>query len=165
MGVYCIYMKHTKTCNNKDDVSCDCPVTMNKKYRQLQNLPYSPAGTIWEQCADGESIWVSLKTDWYLSREDIKDFSSWFEEVDGRWKPKKGEMMWLIKNTGGIGRLEYEDDGLDKKLLKYGNCFRTEEEALKAKEKIAEVLKQIHEYPRNNPKGDRGWVEERTIRF
>lgn len=64
-------------------------------------------------------------------------------EVKELWKPKVGESYWIIELYPIIGAFQVTSDGFinkDEKLYNFGNCFRTEEEAEKALEKVKETL-------------------------
>jgi len=67
----------------------------------------------------------------------IKD--KFLEKAD--W-PQKGDAYWYVQNDGTVDIADYDGGGDDIITKKFGNCFRTESEAIKARDKIREVLKQ-----------------------
>lgn len=48
-----------------------------------------------------------------------------------RWKPKDGDVYYGVVADGTIKRITWDNDIVDCGYYKMGNCFKTEEEALK----------------------------------
>lgn len=61
-----------------------------------------------------------------------------------RWKPEKGEKYWLINFDGSVFSTIYCKDNSDARIIKFGNIFKTKEEAEAAVEKIRKFL--LNEY-------------------
>lgn len=66
-----------------------------------------------------------------------------------RWKPKWGEKYWYVDSTidHDSDLWEWEDFGFDSHRYESGNCFRTEEEAETAAEKVKALLLDLHKNP------------------
>jgi hypothetical protein len=62
-----------------------------------------------------------------------------------RWVPSTGEQYWLMLGDGRIERFPWNDTAFDHEAWRFGNCFKTYEEAVHAREKISEVLRILHE--------------------
>lgn len=58
----------------------------------------------------------------------------------GRWKPKYGGQYYFIDIKGGILQKIWSDTQVDNLCYKFGNCFRTKEEAEAMAEKIKKLL-------------------------
>lgn len=61
--------------------------------------------------------------------------------VSWRWKPKINETYWFITGSNTIMRSVWADTFLDNEYFKFGNCFRTREEAEAAAERVKKALK------------------------
>lgn len=57
-----------------------------------------------------------------------------------KWKPEKGKRYWLINFDGRVFSTTYCKDNSDARIIKFGNMFKTEEEAEAAVEKIRKFL-------------------------
>ena len=57
-----------------------------------------------------------------------------------RWKPEKGKRYWIINFDGSVFSTTYCQDNGDARIIKFGNMFKTEEEAKAAVEKIRKFL-------------------------
>ena len=64
-----------------------------------------------------------------------------------RWKPKNGEMYWYVWND--VACWSYFTWNLDERRFKFGNCFKTEEEAEAAAEKVKVLLLSLHDNGNN----------------
>lgn len=63
-----------------------------------------------------------------------------------RWRAEKGEKYFTLKGATLVVDFFTEDfDRTDEKCHKYGNYFRTEDQAKKAAEVVKETLKKFHE--------------------
>ncbi|MEA5085088.1 MAG: hypothetical protein VB018_13220 [Lachnospiraceae bacterium] len=57
------------------------------------------------------------------------------------WKPKDGQQYWFFWNTRSVGANMFNSYlSLDILNYKFGNCFRTEEEAMQNRDKVIEML-------------------------
>lgn len=63
------------------------------------------------------------------------------------WKPDYGEVYFFINEVFAIGNFVYDGDSTDDKIIKSGNCFRTEERAEEAAKKMRLLLRleQLHD--------------------
>lgn len=85
----------------------------------------------------------------YLNEREEKEVLS--QPVDTshiqpkRWKPEIGEKYWVfsIKDTVLIRSLIYLDTISDNGYYVFGNCFRTQEEAIEASNKIKNFLNSL----------------------
>ena len=82
------------------------------------------------------------------------------EASNGRWKPEKFKMFWLIKNDGTISDAIWIDGESDHDFFAIGNCFRTKEDAEFAVERL-KVIAELKEYAetkeRSNTDGVQHW--------
>lgn len=62
-----------------------------------------------------------------------------------RWKPEKGESYYCIFANGNVDRTVWRNVLTDKSLFERGNCFKTEEKAKAAAEKVKSLLLSLHE--------------------
>lgn len=62
-----------------------------------------------------------------------------FEVKENEW-PEEGDMYWIVEETGSVVGITWVNDDIDEDLKDFGNIFRTEEEALIARDKIHEFL-------------------------
>lgn len=130
-----------------------------KKYKLLKDLPLYPAGTICEirELLDNyaESVFKVNADDSLveiMGREELRvisdegRFDEWFEEIEESrvWKPKKGEIYYFAYSNGEVANEEYADIPLDRLRVELGNCFKTEEDAEKAVERL-KALRRLRE--------------------
>ena len=57
-------------------------------------------------------------------------------EQPKRWKPNTVGVYWLIKNSGDVGAVTWDNGTYDEWCYLIGNCFKTEEEAEEYKKQI-----------------------------
>lgn len=69
--------------------------------------------------------------------------AGFIEEVDERWKPKKGDEYFYVDKDGQVGEYHWVGFWFDNILFDFGNCFRTREEAEAAAERVKEALKKV----------------------
>lgn len=73
-------------------------------------------------------------SEWLL----VKEF---YEEIKlPRWKPKYDENYYQINGFGEVVGDIWYNTQIDESFYKFGNCFRTKEEAEAARDKIKEIL-------------------------
>ena len=61
------------------------------------------------------------------------------------WKPKYGEWFWIVKSTGRVISIKNLGSESDAGLIKFGNCFRSKEEAEANKDEMLEKMKEVME--------------------
>lgn len=61
--------------------------------------------------------------------------------VDWKWRPKDGEVYWVISSDGGVETYTWYDYPKDRGCFNFGNCFKTKEEAKTMAEKVWKLLK------------------------
>lgn len=61
--------------------------------------------------------------------------------VEWKWKPKFGELFWVVSGLGDVTNFTWCDDIIDKKCYNLGNCFLTREEAETMAKKIKKLFK------------------------
>ncbi len=71
-----------------------------------------------------------------------------------RWKPETNEMYWFIPKDGEVIPFCWCADKIDMECFNFGNCFRTEEEAEAAAEKVKALLLDLHKNPENLRKSE-----------
>lgn len=54
-----------------------------------------------------------------------------FEITRSPWKPKYGEIYYIIDDNGSVNEVAWRGDFYDTVFYRHGNCFRTKEEAEK----------------------------------
>lgn len=79
----------------------------------------------------------------YLYTEIAKIIMDNYREIKlpEQWKPKKGERYWFIGYYGQIKSFIWNNDITDINSLDFGNCFRTDKEAMAKAERIKKLLK------------------------
>ena len=68
--------------------------------------------------------------------EKIKDQVSEYRDGSVRRKPKMGERYWRLGSGGSEERFRWNNDHDDRKLFKFGNCYRTRVLCLAAKKRV-----------------------------
>ena len=78
-------------------------------------------------------------------KNEIKELKERLEKLEAvkveepqpkRWKPKDGQIYWLIDRYGNVEDTTWNADSYDTWQHLCGNCFETKEEAEKAVEKL-----------------------------
>ena len=64
--------------------------------------------------------------------------------MNERWKPKFDEAYYCIFANGNIDKTVWRNIPTDNNLFERGNCFKTEEEAESAAEKVKALLLSLH---------------------
>ena len=65
-----------------------------------------------------------------------------------RWLPSEGDHYYLILGSGMIELFPWNDTPFDHETWHFGNCFKTHEEAIHARDKLKAVLLTFHEAQR-----------------
>ena len=108
-----------------------------KRYKLLKDLAGLEAGStlylneLGNLVASDKTTIVFLAN--FIHHYNLLD-SDWLEGIpEGkRWRAEKDEVYWCVKNDGGIADDYEQRTGIDDRLYKFGNYFKTEEEAQKA---------------------------------
>jgi len=115
-------------------------------YKTTKNHPYLKEGLKIkfkkEELSTRSIIYLRDEDDLiaYVMTDHIVDHPDWFEEVDERWKPQKGELYYFIgSNLEVMGTGFYS--AVDQEYYAIGNCFRLIEEAEEKAKQIREILK------------------------
>jgi hypothetical protein len=78
-----------------------------------------------------------------------KNEKSWFDtaldnigghEMVERWKPETNEWYWKLRDTGVPLELKWTGSKQDWDYYHYGNCFRTNAEAVAARDMVKKAL-------------------------
>ena len=81
---------------------------------------------------------ISKGLDYWVDNEEIEKT---FEIPEGLWKPAQGEDYFFFSSAGNVARTSlFKSSALDSDRIKFGNYFKTEEEALEASKKVKELL-------------------------
>lgn len=149
-----------------------------KRYKLLKDLPTFKAGQLAYISKTGNLIAGTPENQkttetgliiMIYHETTLKKFpnilTEWFEEIQeptnsSNWKPKKGDQVFLLGGNGQIFSSSWVGANSDNKWLEFGNTYRTEEEAEKARErKLAEVrLRQTSTFEPDFENGSGGWV-------
>ena len=93
---------------------------IEKKWRQVDVDPV-------KRCSDYGNILGKL----------LCEGNMLFEKAE--W-PQEKDRYWYVNNDGNVDHIDWIGSHNDLATRKFGNCFRTEKEAIKARDKIREVL-------------------------
>ena len=141
------------------------------KYKLLKDLPTLKAGAIFQEIVrevDDSKIlkeYDSNNKNTMLVSE-IKNFDEWFEKIEEpldsiHWEPKHGDEYFWIDECGSIlpGTF-YRDSLYDQQRLTFGNVYRTEKEAEKARDRrLAKVrLRRTSTFKPDFENGKGGWA-------
>lgn len=145
------------------------------KYKLLKDTPTIKAGTIFEEIVNMSDETRELTVavpgedtpqDPQFTIQDIDNFDEWFEEIKEptdsiHWKPKHGDEYFWIDECGSIlpGTF-YRDSLYDQQRLTFGNVYRTEKEAEKARDRrLAKVrLQRTSTFEPDFENCEGGWV-------
>ena len=75
-----------------------------------------------------------------LFRQNIQFGLSMAEPPKERWKPKRGDIYWVIDYEGDPADSRWDEDDLDTDRHSFGNCFPTKEAAEAARDKVKALL-------------------------
>ena len=85
----------------------------------------------------GEIDWTS-NSNTSMILPYIKEF---YKEMKlPRWKPKHGDYYYFINYKGMAMRSTWVNSVNEDAMYEFGNCFKTENEAIEASDKIKEIL-------------------------
>lgn len=144
------------------------------KYKLLKDTPTIKAGTIFEKVVRGVDgikgsavvVPIGANTDFQWTIKDIDNFDEWFEEIEEpldsiHWEPQHGDEYFWIDECGSIlpGTF-YRDSLYDQQRLTFGNVYRTEKEAEKARDRrLAKVrLQRTSTFEPDFENCEGGWV-------
>ncbi len=122
------------------------------KYKLKKELPCAKVGTEYE---DEYFLWTDKEGSNPI-HIICKNHPDWFEPIEERWPPKKGELFYTIDIDMGP-HPQYFDDYICSHIQKL-NFFQTNEQATRASLKIKEALKQFWEGEKNDWCGR--WLKE-----
>ena len=150
-----------------------------KRYKLLKDLPTFKAGQLAYISKTGNLIAGTPENQkttetgliiMIYHETTLKKFpnilTEWFEEIEEptdsiHWKPKHGDEYFWIDECGSIlpGTF-YRDSLYDQQRLTFGNVYRTEKEAEKARDRrLAKVrLRQTSDFKPDPNKGELGWI-------
>lgn len=74
------------------------------------------------------------------NEKDNKEWLDGLNKPKERWKPKAGDWYWYIRETGQPLINQCKDGQLDSLRMAFGNYFKTESEAEKARDEVKELL-------------------------
>ena len=143
-------------------------------YKLLRDTPTIRAGTMFREVVsdyDGARELaritpIGAKTSPQFTIQEIDNFDEWFEEIKEptdsiHWKPKHGDEYFWIDECGSIlpGTF-YRDSLYDQQRLTFGNVYRTEKEAEKARDRrLAKVrLQRTSTFKPDFKNGKGGWA-------
>ena len=120
-------------------------------YRLLKDLPWAKAGTVYIGVGNQNKpqyyapVAITTRDELLILARHVLN-PEWFAPVDERYKPDEEDSYWYVKTGGDINETEYRPNGSASHLARYkrGNCFRTEEQAQEAAERIKETLIEFH---------------------
>lgn len=122
------------------------------KWRQLQELPKYPVGTIWRY--DAERNVYEAETEpsvggAYVLPLNMVTVGAYFEAIPDKpkhWTPSDGDRFWFVDEDLGVDSYYYEaEDGTYRDMITAGNCFKTKSQAIAAAEAIRALLYGITE--------------------
>ena len=118
-----------------------------KKYRLKVQMLHIQPGAIFEFCKNGYVHKLNSHDYVGLPRETVEE-TSFFEEIEERWKPVRGAMYWFICTNGDIADdIRFKNNDNDELLAnryEFGNCFKSESEAIAARDRIKTMLINFH---------------------
>lgn len=101
----------------------------------------------WEGMKEGDELelhlgnhlrYASLATKWDIAPHEIALLlhTGFIEEVNGKWKPKHGDRYFYLDTIGEFSVCRWQGDEVDLYRLSIGNVHRTEEEAIKYRDRL-----------------------------
>ena len=86
------------------------------------------------------------------------------EEVNEVWKPKDDEFYCYMTSDGGISGCDWDNDTTDKYRYMIGNCFKTEKEAEKARDKLI-LIADLKRFAEENNEGKFNWSNNEQWKY
>ena len=124
-----------------------------KKYRLLRDLPGIKAGRVFMASrqmvgSDNEKIVYIPESERFclpmFHAAAVEDYPDYFEEIVERWKPMEGEDYYAVDDSGGVDDCYNACQKDTDKVRRFGNCFRTKEQATEASKRIKQTLMEYH---------------------
>jgi len=119
---------------------------MPKTYILKKPLPWHEVGTEWQVLEGGASIaGISMQKIGSSTTQTFPRLSlhEWFEEKDGRWKPKDRE-SYFVPNLAGEVISFLNNSTFDSEIIAFGGAFRTSELAEGFLPYLKEALDKYH---------------------
>lgn len=116
---------------------------MNKKYRLLKPFLTYPVGHTFETNYLGR--WASNESEPCIATAcGIECLLQWkiISPYDGKCKPEEGDGFYFITPMGRIDSFACFTVERHQKYVDFGNCFKTKDEALAARDRIKTLLKE-----------------------
>lgn len=80
------------------------------------------------------------------------------------WKPEMNEQYYLVAALGDISCFRWDNDSGDNNLYSIGNCYRTEEDAEFAMERM-KVVAELERYAQEHNEDEIDWTGEAVYRL
>ena len=82
-----------------------------------------------------------IVNNYYIGSEAFSYVKEFYKEIElPRWKPKHGDYYYFINYKGMAMRNTWFNSVNECAMYEFGNCFKTENEAIEARDKIKEIL-------------------------
>ena len=95
----------------------------------------------------------------------VTDIKKQIEECDNKvFEPKLGEEYYLILRTGKVNMYEFSNDNTDKKLINFGNYFKTKEEAERKRFEI-KLHRQLELFALENNDREIDWSDKDSKKY
>ena len=123
-----------------------------KRYRLIKETPSQKVGLVFSWDEDlqaysannlhrvGQKTAISVYT-----KEEVENNPEWFQPVGGQWKPARDEQYYYLNPAFSAWSTRYTVPAIDDSMISVGNCFKTEEQAKAAAEKVKALLLSLHE--------------------
>lgn len=113
------------------------------KYKVLKE--FLPGVIVWQECEVKMALLNVISScgcfSFLIPETYAKLHPDIFEPV--KWRPESCDKYYLVYGDGSVCVQTWENDYSDNEHYNFGNCFRTKKEAMAARDKIKEVLKNI----------------------
>lgn len=129
-GVFAVFSKYRTDCDDFDT--------------HLAASPYDIRQHIVSYVTDDFRLATPSEVERFheLLHKHCKDWDAEKKQlVSWKWKPSIGDDFWVINCNGSVVCLDWDDSASEKETFAFGNCFRTEEEAKAAVERVKKALK------------------------
>lgn len=114
---------------------------------------------------DSNTLQISMKN---LSEEERNMLLSLIEKANKPkskvWKPEYGEEYYFIRNNGQICYTDWINSDVDKERFVLGNCFKTEDEAKFALEKL-KVITELKRFALEHNEGEIDWSNSEQKKY